>query len=100
MAGQLRILGSWIANSSELEEVLNLDVNMKNEKKGYQICATCHGNEGLGGGSLPVIVGQHLNVFIKQLSDIRSRNRENPAMYPFFILQQSQECNLLQMLYL
>ena len=34
-------------------------------------------------GSFPVIAGQHRNVLIKQLSDIRAKNRENPTMYPF-----------------
>lgn len=34
-------------------------------------------------GSFPVIAGQHRKVLIKQLADIRARNRDNPTMYPF-----------------
>ena len=34
-------------------------------------------------GSFPVIAGQHRNVLIKQMADIRSKNRDNPTMFPF-----------------
>ena len=34
-------------------------------------------------GSFPVIAGQHRKVLIKQLADIRAKNRVNPTMYPF-----------------
>ncbi|MCW8957197.1 MAG: c-type cytochrome [Gammaproteobacteria bacterium] len=54
-------------------------------KKIYALCASCHLKNGWGkaDGSFPVIAGQHQNVLIKQLDDIRSRSRENPTMYPF-----------------
>ena len=34
-------------------------------------------------GSFPVIAGQHRNVLIKQMADIRSKSRDNPTMFPF-----------------
>jgi len=54
-------------------------------KKIYELCAACHEANGWGkeDGSFPVIAGQHRSVIIKQLADIRARNRENPTMYPF-----------------
>ncbi len=74
-----------LVNSSELDTALDLQANLENGAKVYKLCATCHGKEGWGklDGSFPVIAGQHSKVVIKQLSDIRSRNRENPTMFPF-----------------
>ena len=59
------------------------DIN--NGKKIYALCANCHLDNGWGkaDGSFPVIAGQHPDVMLKQIDDIRSRNRENPTMYPF-----------------
>ena len=34
-------------------------------------------------GTFPEIAGQHRSVLIKQLTDIREGNRDNPTMYPF-----------------
>lgn len=34
-------------------------------------------------GTFPQLAGQHRNVLIKQLADIRALNRDNPTMYPF-----------------
>ncbi|HHJ36126.1 MAG TPA: c-type cytochrome, partial [Gammaproteobacteria bacterium] len=59
--------------------------DLKNGLSVYEICATCHLPEGWGNddGGYPQIAGQHKNVLIKQLLDIRSGYRDNPAMYPF-----------------
>lgn len=64
---------------------IELTPNIENGKKIYPLCATCHMQNGWGkkDGSFPVIAGQHRNVLIKQLSDIRTKNRDNPTMYPF-----------------
>ncbi|MDH5483665.1 MAG: c-type cytochrome [Gammaproteobacteria bacterium] len=61
------------------------EANIAHGKKIYALCASCHLKNGWGkvDGSFPVIAGQHQNVLIKQLEDIRSRSRENPTMYPF-----------------
>ena len=69
----------------EINQMLALTPNIENGKKIYPLCASCHMATGWGkkDGSFPVIAGQHPRVLIKQLADIRARNRENPTMYPF-----------------
>lgn len=73
------------ADESEIEKALSLKPDIEAGKKAYELCATCHLDNGWGkpDGSFPVIAGQHRKVLIKQLADIRARNRENPTMYPF-----------------
>lgn len=73
------------ADESEIEKALRLTPNLEDGKKAYELCATCHLENGWGkpDGSFPVIAGQHRKILIKQLADIRARNRENPTMYPF-----------------
>ncbi len=67
------------------EEAALLESNIANGKKVYQLCASCHLQNGLGkkNGSFPVIASQHKSVIIKQLKDIQSKHRKNPTMYPF-----------------
>ncbi|MES9851452.1 MAG: c-type cytochrome [Candidatus Thiodiazotropha sp. L084R] len=69
----------------EYEEALELTPSMANGKKVYRICAVCHTPEGWGleSGAYPQVAGQLPTVLIKQLSDIRARNRDNPTMLPF-----------------
>lgn len=69
----------------EITLALELAPNVENGGKIYPLCASCHMKDGWGkkDGSFPVIAGQHRNVLIKQLADIRSKNRDNPTMYPF-----------------
>ncbi len=74
--------------ANELEEMayaLSLTPDIEAGKKTYELCAACHEENGWGkeDGSFPVIAGQHQSVIVKQLADIRARNRENPTMYPF-----------------
>ncbi len=73
------------ASSDETTEAMKLTPNIENGEKTYELCASCHADNGWGkeDGSFPVIAGQHRSVIIKQLADIRARNRENPTMYPF-----------------
>jgi cytochrome c553 len=68
-----------------MSQALELTPDVDNGKKVYRLCASCHMKNGWGkpDGSFPVIAGQHRNVLIKQLADIRSKNRVNPTMYPF-----------------
>jgi cytochrome c553 len=81
--------GSAIASSKEAQqeydEALKLTPNLDNGRKVYKICAVCHEPEGWGheNGHYPQIAGQLNSVIIKQLADIRARNRDNPTMLPF-----------------
>jgi len=77
----------------EREQAMNLSPNLENGKQIYQVCISCHFEtgwaDGTGGkqpkspGFLPQLAGQHKNVIIKQLADIRAKNRDNPLMYPY-----------------
>ncbi|MCU0834239.1 MAG: c-type cytochrome [Chromatiaceae bacterium] len=71
----------------EYEEVLALTPNLENGRQAYLTCAVCHRPEGWGSpdGSYPQIAGQWRTVIIKQLADVRARNRDNPLMYPFSV---------------
>lgn len=71
----------------EYDMALTLTPDLDNGKMVYLTCAVCHRPEGWGSpdGIYPQIAGQLSTVIIKQLADIRSRNRDNPIMYPFAV---------------
>lgn len=73
--------------AAEYAQVMALEPNLDNGQKVYLTCAVCHSPEGWGtpDGSYPQIAGQLRTVIIKQLADIRARNRDNPLMYPFSV---------------
>ncbi|MGV6857983.1 MAG: c-type cytochrome [bacterium] len=77
------------SNTETIEEALHLKANIGHGKEVYELCGTCHMENGWGktDGSFPVLAGQHVSVIIKQLSDIESRNRENPTMFPLANIQ-------------
>jgi len=74
--------------AAELEKAIHLNPDLENGRKTYLLCAVCHQPEGWGtvDGEYPQIAGQHASVSIKQLADIRARNRDNPTMFPFTLL--------------
>ncbi len=76
---------AWNEGGGEQDEALHLTPNMENGREVYEVCAACHLTEGWGteDGTFPQLAGQHKKVLIKQLADIRARNRDNPTMYPF-----------------
>ena len=69
----------------EYEQALKLTPDPENGKRVYRTCAVCHTPEGWGleSGAYPQVAGQLRTVIIKQLADIRARNRDNPTMLPF-----------------
>jgi cytochrome c553 len=73
------------AAAAEVERALHLKPNVDNGRKVYMVCTVCHSPEGWGraDGRYPQIAGQLPSVTIKQLADIRARNRDNPTMRPF-----------------
>ena len=75
----------WMTKGGEREIAMDLKPNHKNGIEVYEVCAGCHLTEGWGkpDGTFPQLAGQHRSVLIKQLADIRSKNRDNPTMYPF-----------------
>jgi cytochrome c553 len=78
-------LAAWNEGGGEQEGALALTPNMENGMEVYEVCAACHLTEGWGTkeGTFPQLAGQHREVLIKQLADIRALNRDNPTMYPF-----------------
>jgi cytochrome c553 len=64
---------------------LELLPDIANGRRQFEICARCHLPEAWGtrDGSYPQLAGQHVNVLMKQLLEIRSGRRANPAMRPF-----------------
>ncbi len=80
----LSIAGTDISDT-ETDKALSLAPNLENGKRIYRTCALCHTPEGWGSesGRFPQIAGQHANITMKQLADIRANNRDNPTMLPF-----------------
>ena len=78
-------LAGWNEGGGEQEEALTLTPDLENGIDVYEVCSACHLPEGWGSedGTFPALAGQHRGVMIKQLSDIRAQNRDNPTMYPF-----------------
>jgi cytochrome c553 len=81
------VRAGWDDADLERIEAMNLTPGYDRGKTIYEICAVCHMPEGWGtpNGAYPQIAGQHRSVVIKQLADIRAKNRDNPSMYPFAI---------------
>ena len=77
--------GKWKATAGEALEALKLSGDPEEGQEIYDVCAACHFPTGWGDplGVFPQLAGQHTTVLIKQISDIRAKNRDNPTMYPF-----------------
>ena len=77
------------AAAKELEKALQLTPNPERGRENYLLCAVCHQPEGWGtaDGEYPQIAGQLYEVIIKQMADIRARNRDTPTMFPFTKLE-------------
>lgn len=84
-AGQSLAAGKWNAAGGEKDEAMHLVGNVEDGLDVFEVCSACHRPEGWGtaDGTFPQIAGQHTSVILKQLSDIRALNRDNPTMYPF-----------------
>ncbi len=78
-------VSDWNKEGGEKSAAMLLKPNRENGIEVYEVCSACHKLEGWGetSGTFPMLAGQHRNVLIKQLSDIRALNRDNPTMYPF-----------------
>ena len=80
---------AWSKSERELIEALNLKPNMYDGLVIFRVCAKCHNKKGWGqrNGTYPQIAGQHPKVIIKQLIDVRERNRETVGMDHFVMLK-------------
>lgn len=75
----------WMKEGGEREGALKLQPDLAHGRDVFEVCSACHMPEGWGrtDGTFPELAGQHRSVLIKQLTDIREGNRDNPTMYPF-----------------
>jgi cytochrome c553 len=73
----------------EVEQALHLTPDPERGRRTYLTCAVCHQPEGWGtaDGDYPQVAGQLYPVIIKQMADIRARNRDTPTMLPFTMLE-------------
>lgn len=71
--------------AAEIEKALALEADVDRGREIYRNCAMCHEPEGWGlvAGSTPQIAGQHRNVLIKQLADMRAGKRDALLMLPY-----------------
>lgn len=79
------VFSSKLAAVEPIRVVLEFTPDVDNGRRSFEICARCHLPEAWGNddGTYPQIAGQHVNVLMKQLLDIRSGRRDNPSMQPF-----------------
>ncbi len=79
------VFSSKLAAVEPIRVVLDFTPDLDNGRRSFEICARCHLPEAWGNddGTYPQIAGQHVNVLMKQLLDIRSGRRDNPSMQPF-----------------
>ena len=82
---QVTDVKDWNQEGGEKTEAMLLEPDRERGIAVYEVCSACHLLEGWGldDGTFPQLAGQHRNVLIKQLADIRAKNRDNPTMYPF-----------------
>lgn len=78
---------AWNEPGGEKDEALSLKPDSYRGMEIFRICAKCHNTQGWGrrDGSIPQIAGQHYNVVVKQLADVREKNREVPSMEHFIM---------------
>lgn len=76
---------AWNELAGEKVEALGLKGDAARGEEAFRPCQGCHKQRGAGSlsGGYPRLAGQHANVIIKQLTDIRSGQRRNPKMAPF-----------------
>ncbi|MEY2687864.1 MAG: hypothetical protein RL375_2062, partial [Pseudomonadota bacterium] len=75
----------WARQTAELVAVLKLKGDTAQGRDIYRHCSGCHrgGGAGVGDGTYPRLSGQHREVLLKQITDIRAGIRFNPKMEPF-----------------
>ncbi|MEJ1354584.1 MAG: c-type cytochrome [Candidatus Sedimenticola sp. (ex Thyasira tokunagai)] len=83
-------VAGWNEAGGEKDEAMLLEPDRDRGIAVYEVCSACHLLEGWGlkDGTFPQLAGQHREVLIKQLADIRALNRDNPTMYPFALDDQ------------
>ena len=71
-----------LARDQEFADAARMEPDLKRGAELFQTCAACHGPDGRGAadGEVPAIAGQHGSVLLKQLTDFRHQQRQDPLM--------------------
>jgi cytochrome c553 len=82
------LLSLVLSNVQAVEKItiqLEFTPDIEVGKTTFGVCARCHLPEAWGNadGTYPQLAGQHVNVLMKQLLDIRNGTRQSSLMYPF-----------------
>ena len=77
-----------LSNAQAVEKItiqLEFIPDLEAGKTTFGVCARCHLPEAWGNadGTYPQLAGQHINVIMKQLLDIRNGTRHSSLMFPF-----------------
>jgi cytochrome c553 len=77
-----------LSNAQAVDKItiqLDFTPDIEAGKTTFSICARCHLPEAWGNddGPYPQLAGQHVNVLMKQLLDIRNGTRHSALMFPF-----------------
>ena len=85
LPGLLCLVASSVMAVEKISIQLDFTPDLEAGKTTYEVCARCHLPEAWGNvdGTYPQLAGQHVNVLIKQLLDIRNGTRHSSLMFPF-----------------
>lgn len=85
LLGFLCLIGANIQATEKITIHLDFIPDIEAGKTTFSVCARCHLPEAWGNadGTYPQLAGQHINVLMKQLLDIRNGTRQSSLMFPF-----------------
>jgi len=83
--GPATVLAQAPAGAGDLRAALVLTGDPARGKAAFDVCLGCHRPNAAGrsDGTIPRLSGQHREVIIKQVADIRDGRRINPPMKPY-----------------
>jgi len=83
--GPATVLAQAQAGAGDLRAALALTGDPARGKAAFDVCLGCHRPNAAGrsDGTIPRLSGQHREVIIKQVADIRDGRRINPPMKPY-----------------
>ena len=85
LLGFLCLVGPSVQATEKITIHLDFIPDIEAGKTTFSVCARCHLPEAWGNadGTYPQLAGQHINVLMKQLLDIRNGTRQSSLMFPF-----------------
>jgi cytochrome c553 len=85
LLGLLCLMVSSVQAVEKITIQLEFTPDIEDGKTTFGVCARCHLPEAWGNadGTYPQLAGQHVNVLMKQLLDIRNGTRHSSLMFPF-----------------